>query len=153
LSDEISLDLGTPEASPVPGTPDDDRSSSLAAMEARAQQETTAPVDSPSTGCQKPWLELTLLDPEDKPLAGAPYKVELPDVQKEGKLDDKGFVHIDGVKAEMDAITVKVLRDDSDPEKPVYNVHVVPKESEPSEEREEAMDPELDIPEAPWEPY
>jgi hypothetical protein len=153
VSEGTPLDLGAPQASPVPEDPEDDRGSSLAAMEAQAQQEASAPVDSPVESCPKPWLELTLLDHEDRPLAQASYKVELPDVQKEGTLDETGFVHLDGVKAEMDQITVKVLRDDSDPEAPVYSVHVVPRESEPTEERGEDLDPELDLPPVPWEPY
>ncbi len=146
------LELGTPKVTPVPGEADDDPVEALAAMEEEAQQEPTTPVDAPAEACPKPWLELTLLADDGKPLAGAAYKVDLPSFQGEGTLDDRGFVHLDDVKAMASEISVRILRDDTDPENPVYRVEIVPKESPTTMELEPAIDHELDFFDIPFDP-
>ena len=47
----------------------------------------------------KTYIEIKLLDTENKPVPGEAYKITLPDGQTvaEGTLDDKGFARIDGV--------------------------------------------------------
>ena len=43
------------------------------------------------------WIEILLVDANDKPVAGEPYKITLPDDSvKEGTLDDQGFARVDG---------------------------------------------------------
>lgn len=49
--------------------------------------------------CQKPcWIEIQLLDDQDRPVAKEPYWVRLPDGSiREGRLDDNGFVRFDPI--------------------------------------------------------
>ena len=47
----------------------------------------------------KTWIEVVLLDSDDKPVANAAYQITLPSGEKRtGRLDDKGFVRIDGIE-------------------------------------------------------
>ena len=44
------------------------------------------------------WIEIELVDEEDAPVPGVPYKVTLPDNKvAEGTLDATGFARIDGI--------------------------------------------------------
>jgi hypothetical protein len=45
------------------------------------------------------WVEIVLLDEQDKPVAGEAYSVTLPDGQTvaSGTLDEKGFARLDGI--------------------------------------------------------
>ncbi len=43
------------------------------------------------------WIEIVLVDVENRPVAGEPYRVVLPDgTEAEGTLDDRGFARVDG---------------------------------------------------------
>ena len=46
------------------------------------------------------WIEIELFDDKDKPMAGDPYKIILPDGETaaEGTLDEKGFARVDGIE-------------------------------------------------------
>ena len=45
------------------------------------------------------WIEIELLDEEDKPVSGEKYEIELPDGSKaKGSLDGGGFARIEGIK-------------------------------------------------------
>jgi type VI secretion system secreted protein VgrG len=47
---------------------------------------------------KKSWIEIVLVDEDDKPVPGEQYKVVLPDNKvKIGTLDAKGFARIDGI--------------------------------------------------------
>ncbi len=44
------------------------------------------------------WIEIVLIDEDNNPVPGEPYKVVTPDNKvKSGTLDAKGFAHIDGI--------------------------------------------------------
>ena len=44
------------------------------------------------------WIDVRLLYPDGRPVAGAKYRVELPDSSiQEGTLDDEGKVRFDGI--------------------------------------------------------
>jgi type VI secretion system secreted protein VgrG len=45
------------------------------------------------------WIEIKLVDTENKPVPGEPYRITLPDGQTvaEGTLDEKGFARVDGI--------------------------------------------------------
>lgn len=48
---------------------------------------------------EKTWIEVVLLDSDDKPVANAAYRITLPSGEKRtGRLDDKGFVRIEGIE-------------------------------------------------------
>ena len=64
------------------------------------------------------WIEIKLVDEEENPVPGEQYRVELPDdLVAEGTLDEKGFVHIDGIEPGMCNIKfpnlIKESRDDN----------------------------------------
>ena len=63
---------------------------------AREQQQSAAPpVILP---CRKCWIEVQLLDEDDKGVAKEPYWIKLPDgAIREGRLDDDGLVRLDGI--------------------------------------------------------
>lgn len=45
------------------------------------------------------WIEVVLLDSDDKPVPNAAYRITLPSGEKRfGRLDEKGFVRIDGIE-------------------------------------------------------
>mgnify|MGYP000134853111 CR=1 FL=1 len=45
------------------------------------------------------WIEIELLDEEDKPVPGEKYEIELPDgSMAKGSLDGNGFARVEGVK-------------------------------------------------------
>jgi hypothetical protein len=61
------------------------------------------PHKSPETKDEKAkkpsWIEIKMVDEDDKPVAGMPYRVTLSDNSVcEGTLDDKGFARIDGIE-------------------------------------------------------
>ena len=46
------------------------------------------------------WIEIELLDEEDKPVSGEKYEVELPDgTMAKGTLDGNGFAKVDGIES------------------------------------------------------
>jgi hypothetical protein len=54
----------------------------------------------------KTWIEITLVDVEGNPVAGQNYQITAPDGKVvKGKLDGKGFAHVDGVQSGSCAIT------------------------------------------------
>lgn len=63
---------------------------------------------------KKSWIEIELVDEDDEPVPGEKYKVTLPDDSvAEGTLDDKGFVHIDGIEPGTCKITFPELDKDA----------------------------------------
>lgn len=57
------------------------------------------PSEPPPKKKDKTWIEVVLLDSDDKPVANAAYQITLPSGEKRtGRLDDKGFVRIDGIE-------------------------------------------------------
>ena len=63
----------------------------------------TKPYKPPKTGqeeeTEKSWIEIELVDEDGRPVAGAEYRLTLPDGETvaEGSLDDKGLVRLDGI--------------------------------------------------------
>lgn len=69
------------------------------AQQAVAQQHSSPPPAS-VTPCplQKAWIEISLVDVEGNPVPNKNYRVQAPDGRViTGKLDAKGFAHIDGL--------------------------------------------------------
>ncbi len=52
---------------------------------------------------RKHWIEIELVDKQNRPVPGEPYRVTLPDgtTTAEGTLDEKGFTRVDGIEAGM----------------------------------------------------
>jgi hypothetical protein len=47
---------------------------------------------------KKSWIEIRLVDPDNNPIPGEAYRVELPDGSSvEGDLDANGFARIEGI--------------------------------------------------------
>ena len=47
---------------------------------------------------KKSWIEIKLLDEENRPVPGEPYEIKLPDGSVvEGTLDGEGFARVDGI--------------------------------------------------------
>ena len=47
---------------------------------------------------EKTWIEIELVDDEDKPVAGEKYEIKLPDGKvSKGSLDQKGVARVDGI--------------------------------------------------------
>ncbi len=80
----------------------------------RAESEPVTPHKPPQTEEekeQKTWIEIKLIDQDNEPVAGAAYKVTLPDgTTDSGILDHEGFVRIEGI----DPGTCKVTFPDLD---------------------------------------
>lgn len=50
------------------------------------------------TPCNTTWIEVQLVDSDSQPVPGQSYRIQLPDQSvREGVLDDKGKVRIDGI--------------------------------------------------------
>lgn len=50
--------------------------------------------------CNPTWIEVRLVDTEQHPMAGEPYRLRLPDQSiREGSLDEEGKVRVDGIPA------------------------------------------------------
>jgi len=68
-----------------------------AASAARAQQR-AAPVSQAAERAEKTWVEVQLLDPNDRPVANERYSLQLPDGSvRTGKLDNEGIVRVRGI--------------------------------------------------------
>ena len=49
---------------------------------------------------KKSWIEIVLVDMENRPVPGEPYRITLPDDSvAEGSLDEKGFARVEGFDA------------------------------------------------------
>lgn len=49
---------------------------------------------------KKSWIEIVLVDMENRPVPGETYRITLPDgTEATGSLDDKGFARVDGFDA------------------------------------------------------
>ena len=47
---------------------------------------------------KKVWIEILLVDANDKPVAGEPYRITMPDNSvKDGTLDSNGFARVNGI--------------------------------------------------------
>jgi uncharacterized protein (DUF2345 family) len=65
----------------------------------RQSQSAPAPLVKPCTAC---WIEVWLLDEDDRGVANEPYWIRLPDGQvREGRLDERGSVRFDGIPCGM----------------------------------------------------
>ncbi len=49
---------------------------------------------------KKSWIEIEMVDEDDKPVPGQPYEITLPDGETvaSGTLDEKGFARVDGIE-------------------------------------------------------
>ncbi len=62
---------------------------------------------------EKSWIEIELLDEQDKPIPGEPYEVKLPDGSvAHGTLDNKGFARIEGFEPGQCQVTFPRLDQD-----------------------------------------
>ena|SRR5437867_65437 len=60
---------------------------------------------------KKSWIEIELVDEDDKPVPGEKYKITLPDeTVAQGTLDEKGFARVDGIEP----VTCKITFPDLD---------------------------------------
>jgi hypothetical protein len=91
-----------------------------------------ATLTDPILPCKEPWLELTLLGPDDEPAAFADYRLSAPGAERSGKLDKDGHVRIDGIDVAADEVMLKIqIVDDEDPEKPpTYELQLTPIEKD-----------------------
>ena len=155
MSDGFSEDLsfGSAKIEPVPGEAEDDPVESSQLMKEEAEKEASTDVDAPEESCKKPWLEVTILGQDDKPVGSIPYKVDLPSLQTAGTLDGDGFVHVDKVEEAAGEVTVRLLEETDSSGTSSYSLEIVSKESQPEEEREESLDPSTDVHYPPFEPY
>ena len=63
-------------------------------MKPYSKQEEKKNKDNP----EKTWIEIELVDDEDKPVAGEKYEIKLPDGKvSKGSLDQKGVARVDGI--------------------------------------------------------
>jgi hypothetical protein len=64
---------------------------------------------------KKSWIEIELVDEDDKPVPSEKYRIILPDGETvaEGTLDDKGFARVDGTEAGTCKITFPALDKDA----------------------------------------
>ena len=64
---------------------------------------------------KKSWIEIELVDEDDKPVPGERYKIILPDnaTVAEGTLDEKGFARVDGIDPGTCKITFPELDKDA----------------------------------------
>lgn len=60
---------------------------------------------------KKSWIEIEMVDQEDKPLAGVPYRITLTDGETlaEGTLDEKGFARVDYMEPGSCKVTFPTL--------------------------------------------
>jgi len=58
------------------------------------------PKDDEEKKKKKSWIEIVLVDDKNKPMAGEPYQVTLPDGQTvaQGTLNEKGYARVDGIE-------------------------------------------------------
>ncbi len=64
---------------------------------------------------KKSWIEIEMVDEDDKPVTGMAYRITLPDGETvaEGTLDEKGFVRVDGIEPGSCKITFPQLDQDA----------------------------------------
>lgn len=63
---------------------------------------------------KKSWIEIEMVDEDDKPVTGLAYRITLPDnTTSEGTLDDKGFARIDGLEPGNCKVTFPKLDQDA----------------------------------------
>lgn len=57
------------------------------------------------------WIEIEMVDQEDKPVVGMPYRITLPDgtTFAEGTLDEKGFARVDYIEPGNCKVTFPTL--------------------------------------------
>jgi hypothetical protein len=57
------------------------------------------------------WIEIEMVDQENKPVKGLPYKITLPDgnTVAEGTLDEKGFARVDNIEPGSCKVTFPTL--------------------------------------------
>ena len=146
------LEFGKPYLEAEVGEPEDNPKESMEAMAQEAEDEEETGVDEPACSCPKPWFELTVLGLDNKPLKDAPYKIDLPALNQEGKLDGQGFLRVEDVEIEDGSYVVKVIHEEDASGGVTYRVEVVPKEKLEEVELEPALDTTLDIIVPPWEP-
>ena len=85
-----------------PGSKDASFKSQRAAMTPEQQSAADAPSHDPSTPenkQKKSWIEIELMDQDNKPVPGEKYRITLPDgtTVAEGTLDNKGFARVDNI--------------------------------------------------------
>jgi hypothetical protein len=85
-----------------PGSLAESYKSQRAAMSPAAAAAASAPWHDPKAEenkDKKSWIEIELVDQDDKPVPGEGYRVTLPDgtTLAEGTLDEKGFARVDGI--------------------------------------------------------
>jgi type VI secretion system secreted protein VgrG len=85
-----------------PGSLAESFKSQRAALSPTAAAAASAPWHDPKSDEakeKKSWIEIVLVDQDDKPVPGEPYRITLPDgtTLAEGTLDEKGFAREDGI--------------------------------------------------------
>jgi type VI secretion system secreted protein VgrG len=64
---------------------------------------------------KKSWIEIELVDEEDKPVPGMAYRITLPDGETvaEGTLDEKGLARVEGIEPGSCKVTFPTLDKDA----------------------------------------
>lgn len=102
LAAAIADDAKTGEKGSLPGPGQSAAAGSAMGGAGAASASSNAPwhnPDDPENKDKKNWIEIELLDQDNKPVPGEPYRITLPDGQTlaEGTLDEKGFARVDGI--------------------------------------------------------
>ena len=74
-----------------------------------------APESTEEKAKKKSWIEIELVDEEEKPVTGTAYRITLPDgeIVAEGTLDDKGFARLEGIEPGTCKVTFPDLDKDA----------------------------------------
>jgi type VI secretion system secreted protein VgrG len=74
------------------------------------------PREQPESGeeVKTTWIEIELVDMDDKPIPGEPYRITMPDGSVHtGTLDDKGFARVEGLEPGSVKVTFPKLDKDA----------------------------------------
>jgi len=89
-----------PPTDPAPSTDAIDSnpgSSTQAQSTTDSSSSTSAAAPHQPDPAKKSWIEITLVDTEDRPVPGEPYEITLPDnTVASGTLDEKGHARVEG---------------------------------------------------------
>ncbi len=148
----IELGEGEAVSEPYSGepeqvAPEDPPARSLDAMDRDVEANVSEDdVGQPVSSCPKPYVEIMLFDANDRPAAGAPYSLELPDGSKrEGTLDGQGYARIVDVDLDPDDYTLQVSATDAKDGTSSYSVTLIRKQEEEQQEEQEEAEEEGEL--------
>ncbi|MCP3143249.1 hypothetical protein [Pyxidicoccus xibeiensis] len=108
--------------------PEDDPLQALSAMERDVQDVEEQPVGAGVLPCEQPWLEISLFDAEDRPVADATYSLVGVGLSSEGRLGADGLIRIEDVEVDLEKVQVQVsVEEDDEGRIASYAVKLVPR--------------------------